>query len=102
MGRRRSVGLLAKILFKGRRQVQAPEATELLLAIEMVDRCTQVAHRVSDEAFAAGRRDGGCYRAVCGVLVFPASLTAPARSHCPPCERGSALTRKEAATRGGR
>jgi len=32
---------------------------------------------VTDDAFAAGRCDGGRYRALSGVLVLPASLTAP-------------------------
>ena len=36
-----------------------------LLTIELVDSCTKIAHRVTDEAFATGRRDGGCYRTFC-------------------------------------
>ncbi|MGH3889304.1 MAG: hypothetical protein ACRDSZ_22555 [Pseudonocardiaceae bacterium] len=101
MGRHCSVGLLARVLFKGRR-VPAQVDTAPLLTIEMVDSRTEVAHRVTDEAFAAGRRDGGRYRAMCGELVLPASLTAPARGYCPPCERGSAPTRKGGGIRGGR
>jgi hypothetical protein len=101
MGRHRSVASLRKILFGGR-QARAPVATAPLLTIEMVDRCTEVAHRVTDEAFAAGRRDGGCYRAVCGAQVLPASLTAPARGHCPACERSSAPPRKGSRARGDR
>lgn len=100
MGRHRSVASLRKILFAGRQAPRGRVATAPLLTIEMVDRRTEVAHRVTDEAFAAGRRDGGCYRAICGVLVLPASLTAPARGHCPACERGSAPTRNKGRTRG--
>lgn len=50
---------------------------------------TGIAHSVTEEAFAAGRRAGGRYVAVCGAQVCPASLTAPVRYHCPACERGS-------------
>lgn len=66
----------------------ADDSAAPLLTIELVDSSTDIAHRVTDEAFAAGRRDGGRYRALCGVLVLPASLTAPGRGHCPACERG--------------
>jgi hypothetical protein len=100
-GRHRGVAALRKIL-SAARQARGPVPTAALLTIEMVDRRTEVAHRVADEAFATGRRDGGCYRAVCGGLVLPASLTAPARGHCPACERGSAPTRKSRGTRGDR
>jgi hypothetical protein len=58
-----------------------------LLTIEITDRCTGVAHRVTDDAFAEGKRDGGSYVAICGAEVLPASLSAPPRSHCPACER---------------
>lgn len=102
MGRHRSVALLRKILFMGRQAPRGHVATAPLLTIEMVDRSTEVAHQVTDEAFAAGRREGGCYRTVCGGFVLPASLTAPARGHCPACERGSAPTRKSGGARGDR
>jgi len=101
MGRHRSVASLRKLLFGGR-QTRAHVATAPLLTIELVDRRTEVAHRVTDEAFAAGRRDGGRYRAMCGAQVFPASLTAPARGRCPACERSSAPPRKRGGTRGDR
>jgi hypothetical protein len=98
-GRHRGVAALRKILFAGR-QTWGPAPTAPLLTIELVDSRTEVAHRVADEAFAASRRDRGCYRAVCGVLVLPASLTAPARGHCPACERGIAPTRNKGRTHG--
>jgi hypothetical protein len=101
MGRHRSVASLRKILFGGR-QARAHGATAPLFTIEMVDRRTEIAHRVTDEAFAAGRRDEGRYWAMCGAQVFPASLTAPARGHCPACERRSAPTRKGGRARGDR
>jgi hypothetical protein len=101
MGRHRSVTSLRKILFADR-QTRAHVAIAPLLTIELVDRCTEVAHRVTDEAFAAGRRDGGCYRAMCGAQVLPASLTAPPRSHCLDCERNSAPPRKGGGARGDR
>ena len=99
MGRHRSVASLRKLLFGGC-QARAHVATAPLLTIEMVDRRTEIAHRVTDEAFAAGRRDGGRYWAICDAQVLPASLTAPARGHCPACERGSAPTRNKGRTRG--
>ncbi|MGH3872100.1 MAG: hypothetical protein ACRDSR_11410 [Pseudonocardiaceae bacterium] len=80
----------------------AQVATAPLLTMEMVDSRTELAHRVTDEAFAAGRRDGGRYWAVCGELVLPASLTAPAHGYCPLCERGSAPTRKGGGSCGDR
>ncbi|MGH3829685.1 MAG: hypothetical protein ACRDRS_04420 [Pseudonocardiaceae bacterium] len=57
--------------------------------IGFTDGHTGIAHRVTEEAFTAGRRAGGCYVALCGARVFPASFTAPARYHCPACERGT-------------
>ena len=57
--------------------------------IGVADGATGIAHSVTEEAFAAGRRAGGCYVAVCGARVLPASFTAPARYHCPTCERGT-------------
>ena len=54
----------------------------------MTDGVTGVAHRVTGEAFAEGCRAGGRYVALCGVRVLPVRLTAPARVHCPVCERG--------------
>jgi hypothetical protein len=69
MGRHRSVASLRKILFTGR-QARAHVSTAPLLTIELIDRRTKGAHRVTDAAFA----------------VLPASLTAPARGHCPACE----------------
>jgi hypothetical protein len=93
MGRHRGVATLRKILFGGR-GARAAVTTPPLITIELVDSRTEVAHRVTDEAFA-DRLDGGCYRAVCGMLVLPASLTAPGRSHCPACERGGSDSRAE-------
>jgi hypothetical protein len=39
---------------------------------------------LTDEAFAAGRRDGR-YLALCGVDVLPAPLTAAEAHHCSGC-----------------
>jgi hypothetical protein len=86
MGRHHSVSRLRKILFPGR-QARAQVATAPVLTIELVDSRTEVTHWVTDDAFAAGRRAAGRYRAMCGVLVLPASLAAPGRHHCPACER---------------
>ena len=99
MGRHSSVASLRRILFTGS-QARGRVATAPLLIIKLVDNRIEVAHRVADEAFAAGRRNRGCYRAICGGLVLPASLTAPARVHCSACERGGAPTRKSGGTDG--
>jgi hypothetical protein len=60
-----------------------------LRTIEIIDRCTDVAHWVTDHAFAEGSGAGGSYLAICGTEVLPASLCAPPRTHCPACERGA-------------
>lgn len=99
MSKHRSVATLQKILFSGR-QARTQVATAPMLTIELVDSCTEVTHLVTDEAFAAGRRAGGRYRAVCGVLVLPASLTAPGRGHCPTCELSGAPTSRRRGIRG--
>ncbi len=102
MGRRRSGGTLRKILF-ARRQPRPPVIRARTCAIVITDDLTGTAHLVTDEAFAAGRRTaGGRYLAVCGAQVFAASLAAPARSHCPACERGSASTRTGGGTHADR
>lgn len=56
--------------------------------VVLTDGVTGVAHRVTREAFAEGCRAEGRYVALCGVRVLPVRLTAPARVHCPVCERG--------------
>jgi hypothetical protein len=101
MDRHHSVATLQKFLFPGRQGRRAHMTTTPLRAIQLVDSRTVIAHRVTDEAFAAGRGNGGLYQALCGLLVLPASLTAPARGHCPPCERGNTPTPKNGGTRGG-
>jgi len=45
-----------------------------------------IRHRVPLDAVTEGQR-AGRYRAVCGDVVLPASLTAPARVECLDCER---------------
>jgi hypothetical protein len=97
MGRHRSVATLRALLFPSRQKQVTPAPP---LTVELVDGLTEVIHRVTDDAFAAGRRNGGCYRAVCGVFVLAASLTAPGRGHCPTCEWGGAPTRRRGGTRG--
>lgn len=101
MGKHRSGATLRRFLFGGR-QVRRHVVTRPLVTIELVDRRTEIAHLVADEVFADGRRDGGCYRAVCGLVVLPASLTAPGHNHCPACERGNAPTRRRGVVRGDR
>jgi hypothetical protein len=54
-------------------------------AIPIVDARTLTAHRVTDEAFAAGRRPEGRYVALCGLDVLPASLTVAEVRHCRGC-----------------
>lgn len=73
-----------------RRPAPAPAIpVQRFLTIEITDRRTDVAHQVTHNAFAEGRRAGGSYLAICGAQVLPASLCAPPRSHCPACERGA-------------
>ena len=60
-------------------------ATVALRLVALTDVRTNLAHRVTDEAMVAGRRAGGRYRAVCGVDVLPASLSAPERGFCDDC-----------------
>ncbi|MGH3854229.1 MAG: hypothetical protein ACRDR6_12200 [Pseudonocardiaceae bacterium] len=86
-GRHRFHGIatLRKIL--GRR-ARPPIATAQGCTIGFADGATGIAHNVTEEAFAAGRRAGGRYVALCGARVLPASLSAPACFHCPACERG--------------
>lgn len=79
MGRHR--GWLRKIRFADGQASTTPRRVMV-----MTDGRTGTGHRVTDQAFAAGRRAGGCYLAACGLPVFSASLTAPAREHCARCE----------------
>lgn len=51
----------------------------------IVDARTLTAHRVTDEAFAAGRRAHGRYVALCGIDVLPASLTVAEVRYCRRC-----------------
>jgi hypothetical protein len=87
----RRLAALGEILGGGRRArtpaVPASAGAVSVGTVEFADGPTGIAHRLTREAFAAGRRAGGRYVALCGVQVFPARLTAPARSHCPACER---------------
>jgi hypothetical protein len=85
MVRHHSIARLAKTLFAARR-AQTHVATAPRRTIELVASGTETAHRVTDEAFAAGRHAGGRYVTVCGAEVLPASLTAPPRRYCPACE----------------
>ena len=82
----RRIATLREILDWSRR-ARTPTATPTC-TISFADGPTGVAHRVTGEAFAVGARAGGRYVALCGAQVFPARLTAPARYHCPACERG--------------
>jgi hypothetical protein len=82
----RRLATLREILGRGRR-VRPLVASGCTIAF--ADGPTGIAHRVTEEAFAAGRRAGGRYVALCGAQVLPVSLSAPARYHCPACERGA-------------
>jgi hypothetical protein len=88
---------LRKILF-----VDHQASTPPRRVMVMTDSRIGTGHRVTDEAFAAGRRAGGRYVAVCGLPVLPASLTAPERDYCPKCEQDSALGREGGGLRGSR
>lgn len=68
-----------------RGRTPAASAVTVPRLVALTDVHTGAAHLVTDEAMAAGRRDGGHYAAVCGVDVLPASLTAPERRCCPDC-----------------
>lgn len=81
----RRVATLRAILGRRARPPVTPVPTGTVM---VVDGVTCVSHRVTREAFLAGCRAGGRYAAVCGVRVSPLTLTAPARFHCPACERG--------------
>ena len=83
----RPVATLREILGRGRRA--RPPVPALRCTIAFTDGPTGIEHRVTHEAFAAGRRAGGHYIALCGAQVVPASLATPARFHCPACERGT-------------
>jgi hypothetical protein len=85
--RYRRLATLREILDRSRR-ARSPVATAPGCTIAFADGPTGIAHRVTDAAFAAGRRAGDRYVALCGAQVLPVSLTAPARFHCPACERG--------------
>ena len=53
--------------------------------VEMVDARTGIAHWLTSDALAAGRRSGGRYIALCGADVLPHSLTAPPLDFCRAC-----------------
>lgn len=64
-------------------------ATLVVDVIAMTDGPSSTDHYVSDEAAAAGRRSG-VYRAVCGAVVTPGSLTGPTGHGCPQCRAWAA------------
>lgn len=57
--------------------------------IAVADARTGLAHQVTDEAAAVGRRSG-YYPAMCGTLVLVASLATPDRGTCRWCVRAGA------------
>lgn len=65
---------------KTARTVAAPQV------IAMIDTHTVVAHLVTDEAMAAGRR-AGRYVGVCGAVVQPGSLKEDTDRFCPSCRQ---------------
>lgn len=52
----------------------------------VTDARTSIAHLVSDEAMAAGRR-AGCYVAICGCEVLASSLATEESGHCRACRQ---------------
>ena len=84
----RRIATLREILGRDPR-ARRPVATTPECTIGFTDRATGIAHRVTADAITAGLRAGGRYVALCGAQVLPASLSAPARYHCPACERGT-------------
>ena len=54
------------------------------VALVMVDARTAVAHLVTDEAMAAGRR-AGRYTAACRTVVLAGSLTQDSDDYCRSC-----------------
>lgn len=83
--RYRPIAALRGILSRGRR-ARTPVTG---CTVGFADGPTGIAHRVTAEAFAADRRAGGRYVALCGAQVLPESLSTPARYHCPACERST-------------
>ncbi len=83
----RRIATLREILYRSRR-ARPPTVLASVCTVEFADGPTGIAHRVTAAAFAASRRTGGRYVALCGAQVLPERLTAPARFHCPACERG--------------
>lgn len=51
----------------------------------MVDARTLTEHRLTDAAFAAGRRPKGSYISLFGTTVLPAALTVGERDYCRGC-----------------
>lgn len=81
---RRRSGMLARTLRRNEGvAVPAPRSP----GIAVTDGLTRVTHRVSSEAMSEGRRTGGRYQALCGLQLWPASLTDPGRGRCTACER---------------
>jgi hypothetical protein len=53
--------------------------------VAMVDARTLTEHRLTDAAFAAGRRPKGSYISLFGTTVLPAALTVGERDYCRGC-----------------
>lgn len=87
-GRHRGIAMLRRTLRLPGRQPQTPVAMVRRHDMVMTDALTGTEHRMTDEAFAAGRAQGR-YLAICGAPMSAASLTAPQRSRCPECEQGA-------------
>jgi hypothetical protein len=69
----------------GRHRLKSVQRTVRHRAVEVVDARTLTAHFLTMEALATGRLPKGCYIALCGQDVLPASLAEPGRSRCPLC-----------------
>jgi hypothetical protein len=59
------------------------------------------AHNVTDESVAAGR-EAGRYEALCGYVVVPAPMVAPAGRPCPDCTAVLTPQQPDPATASGR
>ncbi|MGQ0775044.1 MAG: hypothetical protein ACT4NY_11610 [Pseudonocardiales bacterium] len=68
----------------GRRHPKTGLAVAAPHVIKMIDTCTVVAHLVTDEAMAAGRR-AGRYVGLCGAVVLPGSLKEDTNRSCSLC-----------------
>jgi hypothetical protein len=75
-------------------------AVETSRVIAITDTPARRSHLMTEAAAAAGRTDAGRYVAVCGAVVFAASLTTPEATCCASCASLRALWVQAAPDRG--